>query len=196
MLFRRKERIIRPDDNNNYVYFLKQGYVRQYALSSEGAELTLNIFSANSVIPLSELYDESMDRYYYESLTPVEVLRVTKAVFFENLDKDVDALKELNHQLATYTNNKLRKLESRIFDNAYKQLIFVLIELASQLGDKDSNKVIIKYWFTHQDLATIAGLSRERVTKQMNELTKKGLIGYKERFIVINDINVMVEEIE
>lgn len=196
MLFRRKERLIRPDDNTSYVYYLNQGYLRQYALSSEGAELTMNIFSANSIIPLSEMYDDSMNRYYYESLTPVEVFRMPKNIFFDNVNNNAEALKEINLQLATYTNNKLRKLESRIFDNAYKQLIFVLTELAGTLGDKESNKVIIKYWFTHQDLATIAGLSRERVTKQMNELVKKGLIGYKDRFIVINDLQKLDQEIQ
>lgn len=184
MLFSRKERIAPFDDLKESIFYLKQGYVRFYTLSNEGNELTLHIFSPNFIFPI--LWGDSTENeYFVESLTPIEVYRGEKHKLEQLMAKDPEANLEVMLQLKLFSGSIMKKLESKIFGNSYQQVITTILNLAECFGQKDKEYMVINYWFTHQDMANITGLSRERVSLEMNILVKKNLISYNNHFIVI-----------
>lgn len=199
ILYRRKERIVLPGEETNSVYFILQGYVTQTILSPNGNEFTPYIFAPHTFFPLiwqeNDKFSDTHD-YEYESLTPVEVYRIPKENLVSFLKEDPGAALILNEQLTAYSAELLKKLESRIFNNAIHMIILRLIDLAKLFGKKQTGQILIDYWFTHQDIANISGLSREVVTKGMNRLMKKKLIGYKGHFIAINDLQLLKIELQ
>lgn len=206
ILYRRKERIVLPGEETNSVYFILQGYVTQTILSPNGNEFTPYIFAPHTFFPLiwqeNDKFSDTHD-YEYESLTPVEVYRIPKENLVSFLKEDPGAAFILNEQLTIYSAELLKKLESRIFNNAIHMIILRLIDLAKlfgsprgEAGKKQTKQILIDYWFTHQDIANISGLSREVVTKGMNVLMKKKLISYKGHFIAINDLQLLKMELQ
>lgn len=199
ILYRRKERIILPNESTDNVYYIVQGYVTQSVLSPNGNLFTPYIFAPQTFFPLIWWDNDkasNVQDYEYESLTPVEVYRIPKQQLISFLKETPNAAFILNEQLTTYSAELLKKLETRVFNNAIHMVILRLIDLARLFGNKQTKQVIINYWFTHQDIANISGLSREVVTIQMNKLMKKNLIGYKNHFIVINDLKLLEEELQ
>lgn len=197
ILYRRKERIVLPGEETNNVYFILQGYVKQSILSPNGNQFTPYIFSPRTFFPLIWWEsDELSDIHEYESLTPVEVYRIPKEKLVSFLKENLNAAFFLNEQLTIYSAELLNKLETRVFDNAIHMVILRLLDLAKLFGKKQTKQIVIDYWFTHQDIANISGLSREVVTIQMNKLMKKKLIVYKHHFIVINDLQALEEELQ
>jgi CRP/FNR family transcriptional regulator, cyclic AMP receptor protein len=192
ILYRRKERIILPNENSDYVYYIAQGYVAQSILSSSGNQFTPYIFAPQTFFPL--IWSE--DEHEYESLTPVEVYRIPKEKLMSYLRENPKTIFILNQQLTAYSTELLKKLETRVFDNAIHMVILRLVDLAKLFGNQQSKQIIINYWFTHQDIANISGLSREVVTIQMNKLMKKKLISYKNHFIIINDLKLLETELQ
>jgi CRP/FNR family transcriptional regulator, cyclic AMP receptor protein len=199
ILYRRKERIVLPNENSDYVYYITQGFVTQSILSPNGNQFTPYIFAPNTFFPLiwsqGERINDAHD-YEYESLTPVEVYRIPKEKLLSFLRETPKVTLILNEQLMNYSAGLLKKLETRVLNNAIHMVILRLLDLAKLFGSKQEKQVIINYWFTHQDIANISGLSREVVTIQMNRLMKKKLIGYKNHFIVVGDLELLEKELQ
>ena len=184
MLFRRKETITDTDDLNR-VFYLNQGYIRLYTISGEGAELTLHIFSPSSVFPILWDKDPVPNKYYFESLTPVEIYSLEKSKLQQLIAEKPGAGVEILQQLTSFSQSAIKKLEFKIFGGAYQQVVATLLSLAECFGKKDEAGTVISYWFTHQDIASITGLSRERVTIEINHLLNNKLIFYDSHFITI-----------
>lgn len=193
MLFRRREVVISSDDSNK-VFYLNQGYIRLFTISKEGDELTLHIFSSSSVFPL--LWSNQLDGYYFESLTPVEVYPAEKNTFQQFIARNSGANLEIMQQLTAFSESIMKKLESKIFGDAYQQVAATILDLAECFGQKDQGQATISYWFTHQDIANLTGLSRERVTMEINNLLKEKLISYGAHFINIPKLELLKEELE
>lgn len=199
ILYRRKERIVLPGEKDTDTYFISQGYVSQSILSANGNEFTPYIFAPKSFFPLIcwENDCESLKHEYeYTSLTPVEVRKFPKQKLMNYLSENPKAIAAFNDQLMIYSAELLKKLETRVFSDAFHMVILELLDLEKFFGKKQGKEILINYWFTHQDIANILGLSREVVTKQMSKLIKKKLISYKTHFIVINDLDALAIELE
>lgn len=196
LIYRRKERIIRPEDESGFIFYIKQGFVRQYIISKDGLELTICIYNPGCFFPLNLTLKKGEGKYYFESFTPVEIYRLPKENFSRLMEENPGLLKEVNLQINNSLSFVTLKLESRVFDEAYKQVILMLVQLSRQFGEKKSKKVVIRYWFTHQDIATMIGLSREKVSIEINNIIKKKLIYYDSHFIVIKNIDVLSNELE
>lgn len=206
ILYRRKERIVLPGEEANDAYYIAQGHVTQSILSSGGNEFTPYIFAPKALFPLACWNDEvspAKHNYEYTSLTPVEVYKFPKQKLIHFLTENPGAVSVLNEQLTTYSAELLKKLETRVFSDAFHMVILGLLDLEKlfgsprgEAGKKQNKQILIDYWFTHQDIANISGLSREVVTKQMSKLMKKKLISYKSHFIIINDLNLLKEELD
>lgn len=195
MLFRRKETITGSDDLNR-IFYLNQGYIRLYTISGEGAELTLHIFSPSSVFPILWNKDPEPNKYYFESLTPVEIYGLEKSKLQQLIAEKPGAGVKILQQLTTFSQSAIKKLESKIFNDAYQQVVTTLLTLVECFGQKDKEGTVIAYWFTHQDIASIAGLSRERVTIEINNLLNKKLISYNSHFITIPKLQLLETELE
>lgn len=195
-LYRRKERIILPGENTNYVFYLAQGFVTQSILSPNGNQFTPYIFAPQTFFPLIWPPDEEIDNYEYESLTPVEVSKIPKEELSEYLKINPQAAGIFNRQLTNYSLELLKKLETRVFSDAFHLVVLTLLDLIKLFGKYEDRTILIEYWFTHHDIANISGLSREVVTKQMTKLAEKKLISYKSHFIVIDDFKALKTELE
>lgn len=199
ILYRRKERIILPGEGTENVYYVAQGHVTQSILSPNGNQFTPYIFAPNTFFPsiwfesgkLPDIHDHE-----YESLTPVEVYRIPKEKLLAYLRENPSEIFIFHEQLTIYSAELLKKLETRVFSDAFHMVILGLLDLVTLFGKKQTKEIIINYWFTHQDIANISGLSREVVTIQMNKLMKKKLIRYKSHFIVINNLKLLEVELQ
>jgi len=198
IIYRRKERIVFSGEDTHYIYYILQGYVIQNVLSPNGNEFTPYIFPPNTFFPLILSKNNqlsSCNDYEYESITPVEVYKIPKENLIDYLNGHPKAALVLNEQLMDYSAELLKKLKTKIFDNALRLVVLGLLDLARLFGRKDNKGTLINYWFTHQDIANISGLSREVVTRQMNKLIQKKLISYKNRLILIGDLRSLEMEL-
>ena len=55
--------------------------------------------------------------------------------------------------------------------------------------------VIIKLKFTHRDIASLAGISRETASREWEILERKKIIKYEKKQIIIEDIKKLEKEL-
>src|SRR5579864_5629547 len=66
---KKKEIIIRAGDDPTGVFYIDEGIVRQYYISKNGAEITLNMFKQKAFFPMSWTIGNIHNNYYFEAVT-------------------------------------------------------------------------------------------------------------------------------
>ncbi len=178
------------------VFYLKKGFVRQFITSENGSELTIHIFEPGSHFPMTWALNGIANSYYYQTLTPSEVFIGPKEETLKFFRKDKEASFEFSKRLLAGLNGLSKRLEGIVFGNAYSRVISTLIYLAAHLGKRVKKGILINHNFTHQDLAFLTGITRERTSLEMEKLQKKGLIINHHHTIIIPNLSYLESEMK
>jgi CRP/FNR family transcriptional regulator, cyclic AMP receptor protein len=72
-----------------------------------------------------------------------------------------------------------------------------LLELAEHLGrETESGRIVILHKIRRSDIAAMAGVARENVSRTLTELKRRGLIGQSSSYYFINDKRKLLRETE
>ena len=72
-----------------------------------------------------------------------------------------------------------------------------LLELAEHLGrETESGRIVILHKIRQSDIAAMAGVARENVSRTLTELKRRGLIGQSSSYYFINDKRKLLREAE
>ena len=71
------------------------------------------------------------------------------------------------------------------FRDVRSRLAHILLELGEDLGRQEGDSTVLQIEFTQAELATLVGSTRQTVNPQLRELELEGVLGRKERRIVI-----------
>ncbi len=72
-----------------------------------------------------------------------------------------------------------------------------LLELAEHLGrESDSGQIVILHKIRQSDIAAMAGVARENVSRTLTELKRLGLISQSSSYYFINDRRKLLRETE
>lgn len=193
--YKKGETIIRPEYPNPYIFYLDSGFIRQYVISKEGKELTLNIFKTPAFIPFVLHMAKNDNNYYFETITDATVYPIKKEIFIKHLKKDKDLLFNFVSRFSNAIVGLGKRLEYLLCEGPYERLLSFLIYVGKNLND-DPHQKVFQLTLTHYIIGTWIGLSRETVTKYMVKLRKKSLIDYKDRKIIIKSLRKLEKELE
>jgi CRP/FNR family transcriptional regulator len=116
------------------------------------------------------------------------VVRIAPANEFQTfLLSQPELLFRFSQRLLHGLNGMLLRVESLSLQNAKKRVISILLYLARHFGEQQGQQLILRPYFTHQELATFIGLARETTSIEISKLEKQGLIAYQESSFVILD---------
>ena len=87
------------------------------------------------------------------------------------------------------------RLASMLFRNVEARLAEFLVKAAARWGIPEPRGVLIAAPFTHQEMASMIGSTRETVTLTLGELRKKGVIDIDRRRIVVLDRDALKSRI-
>ncbi len=191
--YRKRERIVRPEEIVPGIFFIKTGFVRQSTISREGKELTLNIFQPESLLFLVLTLENKKNTYYYEAMTAVEAYC---APFTETIDFMLDKpqfmlslLKRVGFGISIFND----RMESLTFSNARGKLATTLLILAQRFGQRENGHVTIPFPLTHNDIANLVGLARETTSIEMKSLERNHIIERHKKHTKILSIDAIEE---
>jgi CRP/FNR family transcriptional regulator, cyclic AMP receptor protein len=103
---------------------------------------------------------------------------------------------QLSMQSAKHLPFFLRRVESLLLTSQYEKTVALLLHLEEEFGKRAGTRSVITLPLTHQDIASLLGISRERASVQMEALTKKKLIKREGTFVAIENREELEEELE
>lgn len=193
--FSAKATIITAAEPPKGVYFVTDGHVRQYLISNrDGLILTLRIFHPGSLFPFNWAIDSSPNLTYYETITPVELYRAPHDELARFVHLHPAILQSLFELSLWRIENMQTRISYQVFGDALVKVASDLVYLARHFGTRQGEKIIIDHAFSHQTIGEFTGLARETVSVAIEKLEDKGIVSYRRRKIVIDDMKRLEKE--
>lgn len=181
--------ILFSQDEPTGVHYVTSGVVRQFAASEEGREITINALGPGSFFPVGWAINNQTSTHNFQALTAVKLRQAPRQEFQNLLKSDPNHLLDVTYTLLMCLGGLSYRLHVTGTATARKRIITSLRYLAHFFGTRRGEEIILGHKFTHNLLGTLAGVSRERATIEINKLEAEGLLHYSNGKIHIPNLD-------
>ena len=180
-----------PEDQSEALFLLKTGRVRIYQVAPDGWEFTLAVVEAGTMFGEMALTAQRLREAYAEAMEPSDICVLKN----EDLERLVRGNPDVGLQIIRVLSERLRLCETRLEDIGLKdvpaRLASLVLQLAESEGIMTDEGPRIPTRYTHWQLATMIGSSRETVTRAFIKLQKAGAVELRRRHIYVKDAEVL-----
>lgn len=168
-------------------YIVKSGYAKSFNISSDGSEQIVNFHVPGEILPIGWVFGKATaSLYFVEAMTQCSLVLVQRDAIQKeiyNQPKLMEAM--LDQSVSNYTATMLHicALEQA---KAQQKILYTLYYLSRKFGSFKSDKADILIELTHQDIASLVGLTRETTATELNKLKKQGILSYKNKKYQVN----------
>ncbi len=174
--FKKESIILMEEDESGSLFIIAKGKVKVTRTSSDGREVILNILSDSDIFGEMSLIDGLTRSATVTALEPSELFIIQRNQFLEFLKEhpeiSIAVMQELSKRLRTAD----MQIKSLSLKDAEGKVATVIVQLANDQGRIRQGAVEIEKLPLQQDLANMAGTSRETISRTLHTFAKKGLI--------------------
>lgn len=184
--FAKGQHVFHEGDEGNALFLIERGHAAVRLTTADGQEITVLVIGPGSSFGELALLDERRARSASViALDSVEVLRIERREFVELVAIDTGVIAYLFGQLVASVQRSTALYAEALHLPADKRVKRRLVELAELYGAENDPPVVR---LTHDDLATVAGTSRQTVTETIGELAAAGIVQPRRGAVRIDDL--------
>lgn len=179
--------LIAQGDPANAIIIVGLGRLRVSRTTTDGRTLSLGYRGAGDVVGEAALGGVTTHRESLAATEDVESLVVPLATMRQLMSHDAAFAAQM---IATFVDRQAEnedRLASVLFRHVEARLAEFLLKAAARWGIPDPRGVLIAAPFTHQEMASMIGSTRETVTLTLSELRRKGVLDVDRRRVVVID---------
>jgi CRP/FNR family cyclic AMP-dependent transcriptional regulator len=180
-----------PEDKSEALFMLKRGRVRIYQVAPDGWEFTLAVVEDGTMFGEMALTAQRLREAYAEAMEPSDICILKN----EDLERLVRGNPDVGLRMIRVLSERLRSCETRLEDIGIKdvpaRLASLVLQLAESEGIMTGEGPQIPTRYTHRQLATMIGSSRETVTRAFTKLQKAGAVELRRRHIYVKDTEAL-----
>ena len=187
--------IVSHNEQTTDVFFIVSGKVRVTIYSNSGRDVTYRVQGAGQMFGELSAIDDEPRSAHVLALEESLVASMTAEAFWAALKDYPPVAEAALKRLATL----VRQLSDRVFEFstlAVKNRIHAELLRLGRDGEPNGNASSITPAPTHADVASRISTHREAVTRELNELTRAGLIERNEGALVIQDMTQLAHMVE
>lgn len=184
--FRKNSVILSEEEAGNAMFFIASGKVKVARSSSDGKEVILAILNESDFFGEMAILDGMSRSASVTAIEDSKLFIIQRAEFLDLLkthpEVSIALLQEITQRLRAAT----LKIKALSLKDAEGKVATVLLQIADETGKIKQGVVEIEDLPYQQELANMAGTSRETISRTLHSFAKKGLIeldGSKVRII-------------
>ena len=181
--------ILLEDDLGQTFFVIAEGSVKITRLSDAGREVILAMLGESDFFGEMSLLDGAGRSANVVALEASEVLTLARNDFLDILQQYPKISISLLEELTQRIRKSEQQIESLSLSDVEQRIGITLIRLAEELGTIKQGSVKIKNLPYQQDIANMAGTSRETVSRTFKLLEEKGLVTREGRKLTIYNFN-------
>ena len=132
---------------------------------------TLHLFKLHSFFPLTWALNQTENQYQFVAVTQVSVRAAPMRHVTAWLKKEPLVLLDLSQRLLSALSGVMQQVETLMSGSAGERIEATLRMLALRFGKpQPDGSTLIDLKLSHQDIALLAGVSRETVTRELKKL--------------------------
>ncbi len=174
--FKKESIILMEEDESGSLFIIAKGKVKVTRTSSDGREVILSILSDSDIFGEMSLIDGLTRSATVTALETSELFIIQRNQFLEFLKENpeisIAVMQELSKRLRTAD----MQIKSLSLKDAEGKVATVIVQLANDQGRIRQGAVEVEKLPLQQDLANMAGTSRETISRTLHTFAKKGLI--------------------
>ncbi len=190
-IFSKGSIILMEDEIGSALFIIIDGKVKVSRLDETGREVILSILGPGEVFGEMSLLDGMKRSATVSAIVDTEVLIIYRDDFLNLLNRYPQIAISLLRELAQRLRKADMQIKSLSLKDAEGRIGCVLIMLADDLGRMYKGHVIVEGIPTQQDIANMAGTSRETVSRVLSRFERRGLIKVEGRKLIILEYEKM-----
>jgi len=193
--YRKNQVIFDQGDPGSSLIILKSGLVKISLVDSNDHEFIIKTLGENDFFGEMSLLDGGRRSASATAVEDTRVLIVYRDDFVHLLKKNpsvaLHLLTALTHRLRLTTDN----ISNLTFFDAYGKVARCLLDLAEKDGRKEAEGIVLDVKLSRQELANMAGLTRETFARILKEFQVRGCLLTRGKQIVILNKKILTNEI-
>jgi len=187
--------VLEDDASANSMFVIVKGKIRISVTGFEGREAILAIMGPGDYFGEMSVIDGAPRSASVYAVAPAELMLLRR----EDLLQQLESNPKLALSMLIEFSRRLRMADSRITSLAllgvYGRVANTLMELARTKGKKVGNISVIENRPTQQEIAEMAGTTRETVSRVLNKLQRSGtLIVERDKILILRQEELENEE--
>jgi CRP-like cAMP-binding protein len=187
------ELLYSPHSPAQALFILKRGRVRIFQLTAEGRALTIAIINPGAIFGEIVLLGQHSYNSYAQALNEAVVCVISRDRV-QRLLSDPRIAARVAEALGWRLVEMERRLYDTVFKNAHQRVAATLAALAGDRRRAGAGHRSVQVELTHEQLAALAGISRETATKVLGEFADRGLVRLtRGRVIILDAVSIAAE---
>jgi len=193
--YKRRTTIVRVDDPGGALYILKSGLVKITIEDQHGDEMILRILYPTDFFGEMSLLDGMPRSATVTAQEPSEVLTISREHFLNIIEQSPKILLKMTAVLSQRLRNTNGLIHSLAFFDVYGKVARLLLNLAAERGRVTEQGTVIDMRLTQQELAELAGMTRETMARTLREFQQAGCIRVDSGIISILELDILRREV-
>ena len=183
--FRRGEVIILAEEIGETFFVICRGQVKVSITHQDGREVILSLLGPGKVFGELSLLDGQPRSANVVALKETELMTLSRTAFVQLMLDTPQIATALLAELASRLRKTDRKIEGLALLDVTSRIARTLLQLAEDQGRETEQGSLVESRPTHQQLANMAGTTRETVSRVLKRLEAQGYLVCTGRTILI-----------
>jgi len=169
---------IEQDDDSQTVYFIYEGTVRVYRISESGEEINIAVMGKGDIAGEMAVVNKLPRSANVETIQETSVLKLSCTAFENLMKKNAAFSYAVLQNISAKLQVNVRKIENMRVDTLKERTLETLQQLSAYFTSEIP--------LSQEELATIVGASRARVTEALAELREENKVTLSHRSIKLH----------
>lgn len=178
-------------------YRLEKGLVKVMITSPQGEDRILALLGPGAIVGELSVIDRGARSASVVAVKECNLSFVSHAAFEQCTQQHPEIYRYLVDVLAARLRETDEAVAAASFLSVKSRLARALLELAKFLGEEEANgNVVIRHKVSQSDLAVMAGVARENVSRAMSDWNRRQLVTRSKGYYCIHDIAALKHSVD
>lgn len=192
---REGEVLFRAGDAGDGCYRIEAGLVKIVVASQQGEERIISLLGRGAIVGELSVIDGRPRSASVVAIADCSLTFVSRARFEEYSEVQPELASYLVRTLARRLRDADDALAASTFLSVKARLARALLNLADYVGKDDGGgQIQLRLKISQADLAAMAGVARENVSRTLSEWRKREIVTHSSNYYCINDPRVLAQE--
>lgn len=174
-------------------YLLRSGLVRAFYLSPDGKEYTLSYWSTGDLVGGPDFFGRIPHVWSVQTVNDTVAYAIDGRRLRELVGSEPHVAEFVIDDLMFKARWLSAAIQIHATESATERLAHMLVKLAELHGESTETGVVLKYYFSQEQLANMVGASRQWICMTLNRLERSGLVRVSNRRIELLNIAALKE---
>lgn len=194
--FKKNEIILYEDNTNEVMYAILYGKVKVIQTTEDGKEIIIAIHRAGEFFGEISLIDSRTVPAMVAAMEDSAIAIISREDFHSLIYTQGKVLNIFLKILCSRLRESWGRIQILSFNNASQRIKMLFMLLSQEYGIKTNEGTLLNIKLTHQDIADMAGVARETVTRVIDKLHKNREIKVLKNKIILLGHNFLKRDLK